>query len=291
MPSSQWTSKSIETSSQAAETIAAWLDQSDAVLIGAGAGLSTACGPDFSYTGERFERLYGDFVQCYGFHDEYSGGFYPYGTQEEFWAWWSRVIWHERYAGPVGNSYRDLRRIVDGRDYFVLTTNVDHQFQRAGFDKQRLLYTQGDYGLFQCSVPCHSRTYDNYDAVRQMVEAEKDLCIPTELVPRCPVCGEPMTMNLRVDGRFVEDDGWHAAARRYDAFVRKRAHDRVLYLEIGVGANTPGIIKYPFWQQVAENRNACYVQLNLGNTIAPARIAGRSALYDGDAAEVISKLA
>jgi NAD-dependent SIR2 family protein deacetylase len=267
------------------------LDQSDAVLIGAGAGLSTACGPDFSYTGERFERLYGDFVQRYGFHDEYSGGFYPYGTQEEFWAWWSRVIWHERYAGPVGNSYRDLRRIVDGRDYFVLTTNVDHQFQRAGFDKQRLFYTQGDYGLFQCSVPCHSRTYDNYDAVRQMVEAEKDLRIPTELVPRCPVCGEPMTMNLRVDGRFVEDDGWHAAARRYDAFVRKHAHDRVLYLEIGVGANTPGIIKYPFWQQVAENRNARYVQLNLGDTIAPARIAGRSALYDGDAAEVISKLA
>ena len=291
MSSSQWTSKSIETSSQAAETIAAWLDQSDAVLIGAGAGLSTACGPDFSYTGERFERLYGDFVQCYGFHDEYSGGFYPYGTQEEFWAWWSRVIWHERYAGPVGNSYRDLRRIVDGRDYFVLTTNVDHQFQRAGFDKQRLLYTQGDYGLFQCSVPCHSRTYNNYDAVRQMVEAEKDLCIPTELVPRCPVCGEPMTMNLRVDGRFVEEDGWHAAARRYDAFVRKHVHDRVLYLEIGVGANTPGIIKYPFWQQVAENRNARYVQLNLGDTIAPARIAGRSALYDGDAAEVISKLA
>ena len=147
------------------------------------------------------------------------------------------------------------------------------------------------YGLFQCSVPCHRRTYDNYDAVRQMVEAEKDLRIPTELVPRCPVCAEPMTMNLRVDGRFVEDKGWHAAARRYDAFVRGHAHGKVLYLEIGVGANTPGIIKHPFWQQVAENRNARYVQLNLGDVIAPARIAERSALYDGNAAEVLSKLA
>lgn len=191
----------------------------------------------------------------------------------------------------MGNACLDLRRIVDGRDYFVLTTNVDHQFQRAGFDKQRLFYTQGDYGLFQCSVPCHRRTYDNFDAVRQMVNAEQNLRIPTELIPRCPVCGEPMTMNLRVDGRFVEDDGWHAAARRYDAFVREHAHDRLLYLEIGVGANTPGIIKYPFWQQVAENRNARYVQLNLGGVIAPARIAKRSALYDGDAAEVILKLA
>ncbi|RGS52649.1 Sir2 silent information regulator family NAD-dependent deacetylase [Olsenella sp. AF21-51] len=291
MSSSQWTSKSIETSSQAAEQIATWLDQSDAVLIGAGAGLSVACGPEFAYTGKRFERLYGDFAQRYGFYDEYSGGFYPYDSQEEFWAWWYRVIWNERYAGTVGNAYLDLSRIVNGRDYFVLTTNVDHQFQRAGFDKKRLFYTQGYYGLFQCSVPCHRRTYDNYDAVRQMVNAEQDLRIPTELIPRCPICGEPMTMNLRVDGRFVEDEGWHAAARRYDAFVREHAHDKVLYLEIGVGANTPGIIKYPFWQQVAENRNARYVQLNMGGVIAPARIAERSALYDGDAAEVISKLA
>ena len=182
----------------------------DKVVIGAGAGLSTSAG--FVYSGERFERFFSDFGRRYGFSDMYSGGFYPYKTPEEFWAYWSRYVFVNRYMDAPKPVYEELLALVRGRDYFVITTNVDHCFQRAGFDKKRLFYTQGDYGLFQCSVPCHSETYDNEDAIRAMIAAQEDMRIPAELIPKCPVCGKPMTMNLRSDDKFVEDEGWHEAA-------------------------------------------------------------------------------
>ena len=222
------------------------IETADTVVIGAGAGLSTAAG--FVYTGERFHSLFGDFEKKYGFHDMYSGGFYPYETLEEHWAYWSRYIYFNRYADPPKSTYADLLKIIKDKDYFVITTNVDHCFQKAGFDKKRLFYTQGDYGLFQCSEPCCQETFENEDAVRRMMAEQKDMRIPPELVPMCPHCGKPLTMNLRSDDKFVEDAGWHQAAARYENFLRTRISGQILFLELGVGYNTPGIIKYPFWQ-------------------------------------------
>ena len=216
------------------------IQTADAIVIGAGAGLSTAAG--FSYSGERLHEYFGDFVDKYGFRDMYSGGFYPFETPEEQWAYWSRYIYINRYMDVDNGTYKRLFELVKDKDYFVITTNVDHQFQKAGFDKHRLFYTHGDYGLWQCSEPCHQKTYDNEKTVRAMFEQQKDMRVPSELVPYCPVCGKPMSMNLRADDTFVEDDGWHKAAERYDNFIRTRSGQHILFLELGVGMNTPVII-------------------------------------------------
>ncbi len=263
------------------------LDECDAVVIGAGAGLSTSAG--FVYSGERFEKYFSDFGKRYGFKDMYSGGFYPYKTKEEFWAYWSRYIFINRYTDAPKPVYNELFELVKGKDYFVITTNVDHCFQRAGFDKKRLFYTQGDYGLFQCGVPCHNKTYENEEIIRRMVEEQKDMRIPTELIPKCPVCGEPMTMNLRSDDKFVEDEGWHEAASRYENFIRTRT-GKILFLELGVGYNTPVIIKYPFWQMTAKDPDATYVCINYGEAFTIDEIADRSICIDGDIGEAIEKL-
>ena len=263
------------------------LSTSDAVVIGAGAGLSTAAG--FTYTGERFQRYFSDFARKYGFSDMYSGGFYPYKTPEEFWAYWSRYIFINRYTDPPKPVYSDLLELIKNQNYFVITTNVDHCFQKAGFDKNRLFYTQGDYGLFQCSEPCCQETFDNESAVRQMMGRQKDMKIPTELILKCPRCGKPMTMNLRSDDRFVEDEGWHAAAARYSDFIRTHT-GRVLYLELGVGYNTPGIIKYPFWRMTAQNPRAAYVCINYGEAVCPTEIEEQAICIDADIAKVISEI-
>ena len=262
--------------------------EADAVVVGAGAGLSTAAG--LVYAGERFQRLFGDFIEKYGFRDMYSAGFYPFSTPEEQWAYWSRYIWHNRYEPAPKGTYGKLLRLVDGKDFFVITTNVDHQFQLAGFPKERLFYTQGDFGLWQCSEPCHGKTYDNYDTVKAMVEQQHDLRVPSELVPACPVCGKPMAMNLRADGTFVEDDGWHAAADRYRDFLEDHAEGKVLYLELGVGGNTPVIIKYPFWRYTNANPQATYACVNLGEAQAHSAIRDRSILLDADIDQVLNDL-
>lgn len=260
----------------------------DAILIGAGAGLSTSAG--FEYSGERFYKYFSDFNKKYGITDMYSGGFYPYQTLEEYWAWWSRQIFINRYDVEIGKPYRDLLTLVKDKDYFVLTTNVDHQFQLAGFDKKRLFYTQGDYGLWQCSKPCHDNTYDNEDLVRRMYNEQKDMKIPSELVPKCPVCGAPMTMNLRCDDTFVQDDGWYRAAERYEYFVRRHKGLNILFLELGVGNNTPVIIKYPFWRMAAQNKNAAYACVNKGEAYVPSEIKDRSICVEGDIGAVLKKL-
>lgn len=263
--------------------------QADAVMIGAGSGLSTSAG--FTYSGERFRKYFGDFAEKYGISDIYSGGFYPYSTLEEYWAWWSRHIYYNRYADMPKPVYQNLLELVKDKDYFVITTNVDHCFQKAGFDKKRLFYTQGDYGLWQCSGPCHQGTYDNEAIVGKMLAEQRNMRIPTELIPYCPKCGRPMTMNLRSDDTFVEDKGWHDAAKRYEDFIRRHEGLRVLYMELGVGANTPVIIKYPFWKMTARNPKAIYACLNLGEAMAPNEIAGRSICIDADINEVFLELA
>lgn len=262
------------------------LDDVDAVIVGAGAGMSTAAG--LTYSGERFDEHFADFRDAFGITDMYSGGFYPFPDVETLWAWWSRHIYFNRYDVEPGRPYLDLLKLVKDKDYFVITTNVDHQFQLAGFDKHRLFYTQGDYGLFQCSGPCSQVTYDNEEAVRAMMEQQKGMRIPSELVPTCPKCGRPMTTNLRVDGRFVEDKGWHAAATRYDEFCRRHAGMHVLYLELGIGMNTPVIIKYPFWNAVDKNPKAIYACVSLGEACAPKAVNKRSILIDGDIGMVLS---
>ena len=260
----------------------------DSIVIGAGAGLSTAAG--FTYAGERFERVFGDFAAKYHFRDMYSGGFYPYPTLEEQWALWSRNIWCNRYEPAPKDTYAKLLAVVEGRDYFVLTTNVDHQFQLAGFDKQRLFYTQGDYGLWQCSESCHPKTYDNYERVKEMIEQQANMRIPSNLVPHCPVCGKPMSMNLRADDTFVQDEGWYAAAARYRDYLDAHGDGNVLFFELGVGSNTPGIVKYPFWRMVHENPHATYACINYGEAYAPAEIRDRSILIDADIDRVLADL-
>ena len=285
---SRLTRQSTQNFSAQVDKLRAALAMADAVVVGAGAGLSTAAG--YTYSGPRFSRLFGDFTARYGFSDMYSGGFYPYDTLEEHWAFWSRYVMCNRYEPIPGRVYQQLLDLLRDRDYFVLTTNVDHCFQRAGFDKQRLFYTQGDYGLFQCSRPCCQETWDNEGAIRAMVDQQSDLRIPSELVPHCPHCGAPATMNLRSDGTFVEDEGWHKAAARYSEFLRRHEGMRTLYLEIGVGGNTPGIIKYPFWQMTAANPRATYACVNLGEACAPRELERQSILIDTSADEVIARL-
>lgn len=264
------------------------IEKADAVLIGAGAGLSASAG--LTYSGERFEQHFSDFQKKYGIRDMYSGGFYPFESLEEYWAWWSRHIMVNRYERAPKPVYDDLLKLVENKDYFVLTTNVDHQFQLAGFDKKRLFYTQGDYGLWQCSKPCHQGTYDNEAVVRQMWTEQRDMRVPSELIPRCPQCNRPMTMNLRADDTFVQDKDWYVAAQRYEDFVQHHKDCAVLYLELGVGMNTPGIIKYNFWQQVHRNPKASYVCINQGQTYAPHEIEKRSLCMDTDIGNVLIDL-
>ena len=220
----------------------------------------------------------------------YSGGFYPYDTLEEYWAWWSRHIYYNRYIAPPKPVYKNLLKLVEKKDYFVLTTNVDHCFQNAGFDKKRLFYTQGDYGLWQCSIPCHQKTYDNEDEVKEMVKAQKNMRIPTKLIPHCPICGKPMTMNLRCDDRFVEDEGWHQAMERYSDFLHHHRKHNILFLELGVGANTPAIIKYPFWRMTAQNPSSIYACVNFNEAFAPNEISNRSICLQADIGDVLLAL-
>ncbi len=272
------------------EALKTALEEADALLIGAGAGLSTSAG--FTYSGERFEKHFADFRVKYGFSDMYTGGFYPYATPEEYWAYWSRYIAVNRYANAPKPVYENLCKLADGKNYFVLTTNVDHCFQKAGFDKVRLFYTQGDYGLFQCSVPCHAATYDNEETVRAMYERQRGMKIPTELIPHCPVCGKPMSMNLRSDDTFVQDEGWYAAQARYERFLTASGaleDGKILLLELGVGANTPGIIKYPFQRIAAHNQNAVYACINYGEAFAPEVIAMQAICINGDIGEVLEE--
>ena len=288
MFSKKMTKKSTNACSAQINRLKEKMEKADAVIIGAGAGLSTSAG--FTYSGERFNRYFSDFIAKYGFSDMYSGGFYPFETLNEHWAYWSRYIYINRYQDAPRPVYENLLKLVKDKDYFVLTTNVDHCFQKAGFDKKRLFYTQGDYGLFQCSKPCCSETFDNEVQIHQMMKEQENMRIPDYLIPLCPHCGDPLSMNLRADSTFVEDKGWHAAASRYDDFLRRHKNLNVLFLELGTGYNTPGIIKYPFRQMTAAWPDAFYACINLGQTEVPLKIQNKSIGISKDAGEVIKNL-
>ncbi|MDE7100644.1 MAG: hypothetical protein K2O05_02185 [Anaeroplasmataceae bacterium] len=264
------------------------ITEADAILIGAGAGLSTSAG--FIYSGQRFEEYFKDFINKYHFRDMYSGGFYDFPSLEEFWAYWSRYIYINRYQDAPKGVYDTLFKLIKNHNYFVLTTNVDHCFQKAGFAKERLFYTQGDYGLFQCSTPCHNKTYDNEKIIKEMFSKQKYMRIPTSLIPKCPVCGKMMTMNLRSDDRFVQDEGWYEAAQRYQAFLKQYKNKKILFLELGVGSNTPGIIKYPFWQFTMDNPNAIYACINLGEAVVPREIKNQSICINEDIEKILFQL-
>ena len=276
-------------SSDGLDILSDWLSECDSIVVGAGSGLSTSAG--FTYGGPRFQENFGDFIGKYGYSDMYRASFQRYESPEEHWAFWSRMIAINRYDQDDNGTYATLLDLLQDRDYFVITTNVDHCFQRFGFDKSRLFYTQGDYGLLQCPKPCHNSTYDNEATVRRMVEEQEDLRIPSELIPLCPICRRPMTMNLRVDDTFVQDFGWYEAAKRYDDFMDRHIRSKVLYLELGVGFNTPSIIKYPFWNMTARNRDARYVCINLGEAYFPEQLGDRAlglSMDIGDALRFLS---
>lgn len=281
------------------------IETADAIVIGAGAGLSTSAG--LTYSGERFDKYFFDFAKRFGIRDMYSGGFYPFPGDETRWAWWARHIYFNRYMNAPKPVYRELHELVKDKDFFVITTNVDHQFRKAGFDKKRLFYTQGDYGLFQSVDGRVQKTYDNEEWVMKAMEAQgfvKDeagvyqvpedkgitMRIPTELIPKCPNDGSDVTMNLRADDSFVEDEGWHRASAAYSDFLRRHEGLHVLYLELGVGANTPVIVKYPFWQMTMANENAVYACLNYGEAFCPGDIGDKSICIDGDIGEVLEEL-
>ena len=281
------------------------IQNADAVVIGAGAGLSTSAG--FTYSGERFEKYFFDFIKEYGIRDIYSGGFYPFPDDEIRWAWWARHIYFNRYVKAPKPVYDELFSLLKDKDYFVITTNVDHQFQKAGFDKKRLFYTQGDYGLFQSVNPQIQKTYDNEEWVMKAMEAqgfvknengvfsipasrEILMRIPTELIPKCPDDGSDMTTNLRADSSFVEDEGWYTAAEKYSEFLENHKNMHVLFLELGVGANTPVIIKYPFWYMVMENKKAVYACINYQEAFCPIKLEDRSICLDGDIGEVLKEI-
>ena len=280
------------------------IETANAIVIGAGAGLSTSAG--LTYSGERFERYFSDFAARFGIEDMYSGGFYPFPDNETRWAWWARHIYYNRYINAPKPVYKDLLELVKDKDYFVITTNVDHQFQKAGFDKSGLFYTQGDYGLFQTVDGRNGMTYDNEEWVMKAMEAQgfvKDeggvfripadgkvsMKIPTELIPRSPE-GRAVTMNLRSDDTFVQDEGWYEASANYALFLKEHEKGYVLYLELGVGANTPVIIKFPFWTMVYENPESVYACLNYREAYAPKQIKEQSVIIDGDIGEVLSAL-
>ena len=283
-----WTGKSTENYSDKLEELQKVIREADAVVIGAGSGLSTSAG--YTYGGERFQKLFPDFIEAYHIPDMYTGGFWHYETLEEYWGWWSRHIYYNRYTEIPKTTYNRLLELVKEKDYFVITTNVDHCFQRASFDKKRLFYMQGDYGLWQCSVPCHQKTYDNEAVVRKMVEKQKDRKVPSELIPRCPVCGSPMIMNLRCDNTFVQDEGWYQAKQRYDEFIRRHENLKIVYLELGVGMNTPVWIKYPFWKMTRQNLEATYVCINYDKAVAPEEIKKQSNCIEGDIDFVLSSM-
>lgn len=283
-----WTKTSTKNYSEQIKRLQAALQECEAVVIGAGSGLSTAAG--YTYTGERFQKYFADFAEKYGIRDMYSGGFYPFPTQEEFWDYWSRYIFINRYMDAPKPVYEKLLRLVADKDYFVITTNVDHCFQKAGFAKKRLFYMQGDYGLFQCSEPCCRKTYDNEISIRKMLEEQKDMRVSAELIPYCPICGKPMTMNLHCDATFVQDDGWYRASQRYKEFLEQHKGLMVLFLELGVGMNTPAIIKFPFWNLANEWENGAYACINLGEAYAPEEIEAKSICINEDIGIPLQKL-
>lgn len=267
------------------------IKNADSIIVGAGAGASTAAGIQMG--GERFAENFPEFIKKYGAQymtDMYTAGFYPFPSEEAKWGYWSKAALLNRFDLPALSLYTELYKIVKDKEYFVITTNVDHQFFKAGFDENRIFATQGDYGKIQCQKGCHPKTYDAEVLFRKMDSARQDCVIPSELVPKCPVCGGKMDMNLRCDNYFVEDEEWHEAADRYADFLKMNKGKNVVLLELGVGFNTPIIIRFPFEKLVRENKSYSMIRLNLDEAVVPESFGKRAIGIGGDMAKVISDI-
>lgn len=273
------------------ETAVKRIKEAKTVLIGAGAGASAAAG--LTYSGKRFTDNFGEFIEKYGgryMTDMYTSGFYPFPTQEAKWGYWSKHSIINRFLPPALPLYQQLYELVKEKDYFVLTTNVDHQFQKAGFDRKRIFATQGDYGMIQCEKGCHPKTYDAEKMFRQMERERKDCLVPSYLVPKCPVCGGNMTMHLRCDEYFVEEKAWHEAAGRYCDFLERSGGQKRVLLELGVGFNTPAIIRFPFEKLVRNNLQSVLIRMNLKEAAVPEELGERGIGIYGDLAKAVSDL-
>ena len=265
--------------------------EADTILIGAGAGISSAAG--LTYSEERFTSHFHEFIETYGkanMPDMYTAAFYPFPTEEAKWGYWSKHSMVNRFLPPALPLYQQLYELIKEKHYFVLTTNVDHQFHKAGFQPERIFATQGDYGEIQCARGCHPQVYNAEERFHKMDDARHNCLIPRSLVPRCPVCGAHMAMHLRCDRYFVEDENWHTASARYHSFLDTVQGKKIVLLELGVGFNTPGIIKYPFWQMTAENPNATYICINSKEAFCPNEIEGQSVCIGGNIEEFFDKL-
>lgn len=273
------------------------ISDADAIVIGAGAGLSLAAG--FTLSGDRFVNYFSDFIEKFGITDMYSGGFFSFPSRKTYWSWWSRVIWLSRYQPAPQDTYQRLYELIKDRNYFILTTNVDHQFQLAGFDKQRLFYTQGDYGLFQQTDS--QQTFDNFDLIKKMILSQGfqindngELLKPNQLSmdvdPELIAQADQYQLNLRVDSDFVEDEGWHQAAQRFNNFIGRYQKNKIVYLELGVGANTPGIIKYPFWQWTFNNPQARLITVNAADVSFPQELSNQAIGFKMDINQFIDSL-
>lgn len=264
------------------------IENSEYILIGAGAGLSTSAG--FLYDGKRFEDNFKDYIKKYGFTDMYSAGFYNFPTLEEYWAYFSLYVYINRYDIEENETYLNLYNIVKNKNYFVITTNVDGRFADSKFDKDKIFAVQGDFSLFQCSKPCRQETFYNEKYIREMIKYKKEMKIPTELIPKCPYCGRNMSMNLRADSTFVQDKNWDKQKSKYENFLKNSNNSKILFLELGVGFNTPSIIKYNFWRMTLNNKKSVYASINLGECYSASDIEERSICIDADISEVLKKL-
>lgn len=249
------------------------IKDADAIVIGAGAGLSAAAGYNFS--ADRFMKYFADFNEKYGIKDMYFGSFHPFEKETEYWSFWARKIYYNRYFDEkdgINDLYPTLLNLIKDKNYFVITTNADHLFVRNGFDKERLFYTQGQYGLLQCSKPCKQVTYDNKELIMKMLDSQSGMEIDESLIPLCPNCGAKLTFNLRMDEKFVQDEGWNLAHKRYSNFLENTLNSKILFLDLGIGMNTPSIIKYPFIKMTYDNDNAFYVSINRDNEFSADNI-------------------
>lgn len=265
------------------------IEKADCILIGAGAGLSTSAG--INYAGEEFKKEFAPFIKKYGFTDLYTASFYEFETEEEKWAYFAKHIKFADTGREATPLYKNIYELVKNKSYFVITTNVDDQFEKAGFEKNKIFATQGSYSKLQCSEACHNKLYDDTELVNRMIEkTDCNLKIPTNLVPICPVCKERMDVNLRKDAYFVQDENWYKQSKAYEDFVNNAKDKKVILLELGVGFNTPIIIRFPFEQMTMQNKNWNLVRINKDNVITWNDIEEKSILIQEDIANIINKL-
>ncbi len=275
------------------EQAARAIREADHVLLGAGAGMSTAAGAE--YGGKFFEENFAEFQKIYGkgpyMRDMYSAGFYPFPDQESKWGLWSHLALLAGADLDVTRLHKTLLNALKGKKLFLLSTNADHQFEKAGYPEEQIFATQGSYRRIQCKRGCHPKTYDSVELFRRMELERKDGRIPGALVPRCPVCGGEMTMNLRVDDCFVQDDDWYAAEERFSRFLSRALGCRLVLLELGVGFNTPTIIRFPFEKLAREHKNITLVRLSRSKALVPAGLGERAVGINADMAKSITDLA